>query len=409
MRITRSDGVMKGELSLAGSKSESNRALMIEAYLGQKCDIVNLSDSNDTLLLSKLLGEIETSAAGTLCTIDCADAGTVCRFLAAFLCQRKGLWRLTGDARLAQRPIAPLVDALRLLGANIRYERHYGHLPLIIEGTPLKLSDLLVDATQSSQFASSLLLMLPTLGKPVSVRLEGEPSSLPYIDMTMAMMNHFGADVSRVGNVIKVSPSGYSPCRYEVAPDWSSASYWLEAAALSSECHVVLNALCESSLQGDKAAVEMFGKLGVSCLFSPEGLVLGKTALSDDKPVFDFIHCPDLFPSVAAACAALDVKAVFAGVRNLRYKESSRVEAMIQELSKAGARFTASQDRVVLDKGIDPLATPSFCSHNDHRIAMSLSMLALRLPYVEIDGFEVVKKSYKNFWNDMETLGFQVF
>lgn len=408
MRISHPDAVLKGMLSLAGSKSESNRALMIQAYLGQKCDIFNLSDSNDTVLLSRLLGEIEKAVGDDVHTVDCADAGTVCRFLTTYLAQRKGKWLLTGNERLRQRPIAPLVDALRCLGADISYSCQEGQLPLIINGNNLKPRDIEIDASQSSQFVSSLLLMLPTLGKETSVRLVGELGSLPYIDMTIAIMNRFGAEVSRNGDRITVSPSGYSPCRYVVSPDWSSASYWLEAVALSEECRLILRNYRDNSLQGDEIAVEMFGRLGVSCSFSSEGMLVDKTGSVSDDLEFDFLRCPDLFPAVVATCAALNRKAVFTGVRNLRYKESDRVEAMIEELSKAGARFTVQADRVVLEKGLDARKTPVFMSHNDHRVVMSLSMLALKLPYVEIEGADAVKKSYKDFWKDMEKLDFQM-
>lgn len=407
MKIIHPDSIMKGELTIAGSKSESNRALMIQAYLGQKCGLVNLSDSNDTRLLSKLLDEIDNASDDAVHTIDCADAGTVCRFLLSYLAQKKGEWLLTGTERLKQRPIAPLVEALRCLGADIHYSRQEGQLTLIIKGVKLKLTDIEIDISESSQFASSLLMLLPTFHAPVRMKLTGDPSSLPYVDMTIAMMNHFGAKVSREDNVIKVSPSEYVPKRFVVSPDWSSASYWLEAAALSKECHLVLKNFSDNSLQGDRVAVDMFRKLGVDCSFTAEGLTITKSNVVDNDLSFNFLFNPDLFPALAVTCAALNKKAVFEGVQNLVYKESNRVEALVEELSKIGAQFDVQPDRIILNKGIDTDKMPVFSPHNDHRIAMSLSMLALRLPSVEVLEPDVVKKSYPDFWKDVYNVGFQ--
>ena len=406
MRIAHPDRVLEGRLSIAGSKSESNRLLMIGAYLGRDLDCKGLSDSNDTILLRNLLHQIDNADANSVNVIDGEDAGTVCRFLASYLAQKEGVWQLTGTDRLRQRPIAPLVDALRQLGADIAYTQKEGQLPIIIKGVRLKPNDVEIDISQSSQFTSSLLLMLPTLGEEVSVRLKGEPSSLPYLDMTIGMITRFGVKVWRENNIIKVSKLGYVPNSYVVSPDWSSASYWLEAAALSRDCHVVLSGFDKDSLQGDRVAAEMFGRLGVSCRYNEEGLEVTKSSVVEKGPVFDFIHNPDLFPAVAVTCAAICEKAVFKGVRNLQYKESDRVEALINELGKMGAEYEVQSDFVVQKKGVDTSKTPFFSTHNDHRVAMSLAMLALVCPFVEIDETDVVKKSYPSFWSDMKALGF---
>lgn len=407
MKIIHPDSILKGELTIASSKSESNRALMIHAYLGQKCELVNMSDSNDTRQLSKLLDEIDNASDDTAHTIDCADAGTVCRFLLSYLAQKKGTWLLTGTERLKQRPIAPLVEALRCMGADIHYSQQEGHLPIAIKGGELRPTDIEIDISESSQFASSLMMLLPSFHASVRMKLTGDPSSMPYVDMTIAMMNHFGAKVSREDNIIKVSPSEYIPKRFVVSPDWSSASYWLEAAALSRECHLVLKNFSDNTLQGDRVAVDVFRKLGVNCAFTAEGLEITKFKCADDDLSFDFLYNPDLFPAVSVACAALCDRVVLKGVRNLRYKESDRVDALITELSKIGAEYEVQSDIVIQKKGIDACKTPVFSTHNDHRIAMSLSMLALCLPSVVILEPDVVKKSYPGFWDDMYKLGFQ--
>ena len=375
------------DIQLPASKSESNRALMIAAYGGFAPDFQNLSDSNDTFVLSKALREIQQNKA----VIDIADCGTAARFLTTYLACREGEWILTGTERMKQRPVAPLVEALRRLGSDIQYVERDGCLPLRIKGKPIEGGKVQIEMHQSSQFASSLLLAAPMWAQGLEMELLGELSSLPYLEMTLAMMRHFGADVERNGRTILVKPKPYQSKSFTVEADWSAASYWYEMAALSDECEIRLRGLSLPSLQGDAVIVEWMKQFGVGTFAEKEALVLGKIPFEKRPLRFDFSAHPDLYPTLAATCAGLGVEAEFLGLDNLHLKESDRVEAMQAELAKIGRH------------------TLHFCAHNDHRIVMALAPLSMKFGSVTFDHPEVVNKSYPRFWSDVSFLKKQVF
>ena len=392
---TRSGRVFRfGEVTLPASKSESNRALMIAAYGGFAPDFQNLSDSNDTLVLKKALSclpFIDSRQRTNLCgndikgkqhTIDIADCGTAARFMTTYLACYEGDWLLTGTERMKQRPILPLVKSLRELGADIQFVEKEGCLPLRIKGKPISGGKAQIDMHQSSQFASSLLLAAPMWPKGLEMDLVGELTSLPYLEMTLTMMQHFGAEVERNGRIISVKPRPYQSNSFVVSGDWSAASYWYEMAALSEECEIRLRGLSLSSLQGDVVIVDWMKQLGVGTFVENNAIVLRKNPFEKHPVCFDFAAHPDLYPTMAATCTALNVDATFTGLDNLALKESDRVEAMQAELSKLGSR---------------PL---QFCSHNDHRIVMALAPLALLYGPISFDHPEVVEKSYPGFWSD---------
>jgi 3-phosphoshikimate 1-carboxyvinyltransferase len=374
------------DIQLPASKSESNRVLMIAAYGGFAPDCQNLSDSNDTLVLANALSEIQQSQAA----IDIADSGTAARFLTTFLSCRSGSWLLTGTERMKQRPIKPLVEALRRLGANIQYAEKEGFLPLKIEGKPIQGGKVQIDMSQSSQFASSLLLAAPTWPQGLEMEMFGDLSSLPYLNMTLVMMRHFSAQVERDGRTIIVKPQPYHNQLFIVEPDWSAASYWYEMAMFSEECEIKLKSLSLSkgraNLQGDTIIADWMSQLGVGTYVENDAIVLRKIPLERHTLNFDFSQHPDLYPTMAATCAGLNVEATFTGLDNLALKESNRVEAMQTELAKLG--------------------NPSlhFCAHNDHRVVMALAPLALHYGSVTFDHPEVVEKSYPNFWKDASFL-----
>ena len=401
-----------GEVCLPASKSESNRALMIAAYGGFIADFQNLSDSNDTLVLANALRDIQSKKP----IIDIADCGTAARFLTTFLARQSGSWLLTGTGRMKQRPVQPLVEALRGLGVNIQYAEKEGLLPLRIEGKPISGGKVQIDMSQSSQFASSLLLAAPMFPKGLEIELLGELSSLPYLDMTLAMMQHFGAETERKGKIVVIKPKPYQPTSFKISSDWSSASYWYEMAALSEECEIRLRSLSlskgRSNLQGDSIIAEWMKSLGVNTISEGDSLVLRKTSFEKRPLHFDFSATPDLFPTMAATCAGLQLEAHFTGIANLALKESDRVEAMKTELEKIGVKLEyVSENEIVLK----PLAQLSFfershplyfASHNDHRIVMSLAPLSMKLGSVTFDCPEVVEKSYPSFWLDTDFLRF---
>lgn len=364
--------LLKGSVSLPGSKSESNRALMIAAYSGFPLQVENLSDAHDTVLLKTLLED-------TSSTIDCEDAGTVARFLLTYLANKPGTWLLTGTPRLCERPMAPLVDALRQLGAEIIGDS----LPLKIVGKSLKGGSVTLDASQSSQFASSLLLAAPTWEHGLQLTLKGDPVSMPYLEMTIKMMEHYGVQVIREGNTIKVAHQPYQPRPFTVSSDWSAASYWYEMMALSDGGELLLKGLKPNSLQGDAVVAEWFKPFGVIATFEPEGARLTKVPVDPHDLIFDFTHAPDLFPAVCATCAALGVDAVFKGTATLSAKESDRLNALKAELSHLGEK------RV-------------FCTYGDHRIAMALASLWPKYGPIEVDDLSVVNKSYPSFWKEMK-------
>ena len=375
------------DIQLPASKSESNRALMIAAYGGFAPDFHNLSDSNDTLLIYKAL---QTRLSGV---IDIADCGTAARFLATYLACHGGDYLLTGTERMRQRPIKPLVDALLALGADIQYVDKQGFLPLQIKGKPIVGGKVSIDMTESSQYASSLLLATPIFAQGLELELLGNLSSLPYLDMTLAMMRHFGAEAVREGRTVMVKPKPYQPTSFTVSADWTAASYWYEIAAFSEECEIRLKGLSVNpSLQGDSIIAEWMQQLGVLTTFEGDAVVLRKTPFEKRPLSFDFSQYPDLYPTMAATCAGLEIEATFTGLDNLHLKESDRMEAMETELAKISDKPDGSPLR--------------FRSHNDHRVVMALAPLAIRYGPVSFDHPEVVEKSYPKFWQDAGFLCF---
>ena len=377
------------EVTLPASKSESNRALMIAAYGGFEPDFQNLSDSGDTMVLSEALRKAQS---GEL-IIDIADCGTAARFMTTYLACLEGDWLLTGTERMKQRPMAPLVEALRRLGADIQYVEKEGCLPLRIHGKALSGGKTSVDMSQSSQFASSLLLAAPMFSQGLELELLGELNSLPYLDMTLALMRHFSAHAERHGKTVVVKPQPYQQQPFTIEPDWTAASYWYEMAAFSEECEIRLHGLAGPStgsgtlsLQGDAIIAEWMSQLGVGTFIDGDDIVLRKIPFEKQPLHFDFSQHPDLYPTMAATCAGLKLDAVFTGLDNLTLKESDRVEAMRAELSKLGQQ---------------PLR---FCAHNDHRIAMALAPLSMLFGLVAFDHPEVVRKSYPHFWDDARFL-----
>ncbi len=406
MRTRNGRMVRFGEVTLPASKSESNRALMIAAYGGFAPDYQNISDSNDTQILmeslrglapmSFLFGDVgeRESMGGNPRVINIADCGTAARFLTTYLACHEGDWVLTGTDRMKQRPMTPLVDALCVLGADIQYVEKDGCLPLHIKGKPLQGGKASIDMTQSSQFASSLILAAPMWSQGLELELAGDLNSLPYLDMTVAMLSCFSAQAERQGRKVIVKPQPYQKQYFMVEPDWTAASYWYEMAAFSEECEIQLKGLRgpstfrqaqdsgTASLQGDAIIAEWMSQLGVGTFVGDDAVVLRKIPFEKRPLTFDFSQHPDLYPTLAATCIGLGFEATFTGLDNLTLKESDRVEAMRQELSKLDHR---------------PIR---FCAHNDHRVVMALAPLSLLFGPVGFDHPEVVEKSYPNYWDD---------
>ena len=396
------------DITLPASKSESNRALMIAAYGGFAPDFQNLSDSGDTMVLAEALESMsfqhgaargkesmlskaihKTQQGASI--IDIADCGTAARFMTTYLACHEGDWLLTGTERMKQRPIKPLVDALIAMGADIQYIERQGFLPLQIQGKLLQGGEANVAMVQSSQFASSLLLAAPIFSQGLELELLGEPSSVPYLDMTINMMCHFSAQVERSGKKVVVKPKQYRQQPFTIESDWTAASYWYEMAAFSEECEIKLRGLSAGSrtAQGDAIIAEWMKSFGVCTTVLEDGILLTKMPFERMPLSFDFTNCPDLYPTMAATCAGLGVEATFTGLDKLAFKESDRVVAMQTELARIGQQSLR------------------FCAHNDHRIVMALAPLSMLYGIVGFDHPEVVGKSYPNFWAEVSFLPIQ--
>ena len=385
------------DVNLVGSKSESNRVLMIGYYSGFTPRVTNLSESDDTKLLKEILSSLSSPYnPSSPKEINCRNAGTVFRFLATALSFRDGEWILTGSDRMLQRPVGDLVDALRTMGINIEYMGQEGFPPLRIQGkesakTRFVASQIHVDITNSSQFASSLLL-----AQPSHLHLVGDMSSVPYIDMTIDVMRKFGIDVHREGRDIFVQQSDYQDVEYSVESDWTCASYWYEIVAFSDNGRVRLRNLNLDSKQGDAIVTKWFEQFGVKSIQDGNDIIIthvvtDRVCSPDRVCLFDFTDNPDLYPTIAATCAGLNIQGHFTGLQNLVHKESDRVAAMTTELSRVGTRRATSLPIV-------------FDSHNDHRIAMALAPLAMKIGAIEINDADVVSKSYPNFWREFFNL-----
>lgn len=413
LQLSKPDRNIKGEITLAGSKSISNRALIIQALCEEAFDIHKLANAKDTETLQNLLASHNE-------ILDTGAAGTTFRFLTAYLAARPQTHILTGSKRMKQRPIGVLVDALRELGAEITYVEKEGYPPLRIEGQTdfggnARLS---IPAATSSQYITALLLIAPTLPQGMMLTLEGKVVSRPYIEMTLGLMAYFGVAHSWEGNEIRIEPQPYQAKDFTVEADWSAASYYYSLAALSNTCDLHLHGLFADSFQGDAVLQEIYTNFGVKTVFTATGVHLTKAADVTPPAMFeyDFIKCPDIAQTLAVTCAGLGTQGLFSGLATLRIKETDRIEALKTELMKVNSFFTALPKRLagssekeyfMLSEKAKWSALPTFATYEDHRMAMAFAPLGLYAS-VAIAEPTVVKKSYPDFWLDLEHLGFLV-
>ncbi|PKP52763.1 MAG: 3-phosphoshikimate 1-carboxyvinyltransferase [Bacteroidetes bacterium HGW-Bacteroidetes-1] len=407
MKIKVNNISFKAQVNLPGSKSISNRALMIRAYSGLNIIINGLSEADDTVMLERNLEMIaKSNDLSNLLLIDCGNAGTVFRFLLTYLASTSGKWILTGSARMKSRPVGDLVNSLRQLGADIQYVDNEGYPPLRIYGKPLKGGKTSVSMEKSSQFASSILMAGPIWHEGVSLDLTDNLSSLPYLEMTLQMMEGFGAIIGRSYRYVAVLPIQYSETDITIEPDWSAAAFWYELVALSAGGELLLKNLEFDSLQGDRKMKEMFVSLGVESFQEPDGVLIFKTGNVSSKLTFDLTNYPDMLPSLVATCCGLGVGATFSGLENLKYKESDRTAALHQQMMKIGCLFEQQSEGVYqLRPSKNTLNHTeeliSFETYGDHRMAMAFAPLALKLGSVDIEAPEVVEKSYPDYWKEL--------
>ncbi len=366
----------------------------------------NLSDSGDTVMLKRALKIIRVCAKSSIPTvIYTGNAGTVTRFLTAYLAQYEGKWLLTGNKRMNDRPISMLVDALNMLGADIKYTGNKTSPPLLINGTKLSGGTVAMEASKSSQFISALMLIAPYLNNPLRIVFDEKPVSFPYIVMTARLMEGSGVDVRYSEKEVSVSNGDYNLTGTDVEKDWSSAAFWYQTVALDKKSRIFLKGLSPDSIQGDKILVDVFEKLGVSTKFEKGGATISYSGDITKLFEYDFSDCPDIVPPVMAACAASGIKAIFKGIEHLRHKESDRIEKMNTELNKTGASIVKQNDNYLLLPGKRTQETIVFDTHGDHRIAMSLAPLSIVFNKITINNPEVVEKSYPQYWNQLANSG----
>lgn len=399
---------IQGEITLNGSKSISNRLLIIDALCGNKINYTNLSNADDTIFLKNILQSNDA-------ILNAGAGGTTFRFLTAFLATQEGREVvLTGSERMQQRPIKILVDALIALGADIAYEKNQHFPPLRIKGKKLKGGKINLPANISSQFITALLLIAPSLENGLEINLEGTIVSIPYIEMTLKMMNYFGikTEFSIENKFIRIEHGQYQPKDFFVEGDWSAASYYYSIAILANEATIKLNGLTDEKIQGDAVIASISNQFGIETLYDNQYIMITKKQNVLPKHfIYDFLRCPDLAQTVVCFCAAHCVDATFEGLQTLRIKETDRIQALNDELFNLGLATLEEIDNNTWElQNCMPQVPNEYNvkTYEDHRMAMAFAPLALKLNTITIDEPEVVSKSYPNFWKDLEKLGFEV-
>lgn len=396
--------LLNASLLLPSSKSISNRVLIINQLSGKSYRPMNLAECEDTNVMVDGLNTTEE-------VVDIRAAGTAMRFLTAYFAVTSGCHVLTGTVRMKKRPIRVLVDALRSLGADVEYIGEEGFPPLRIVGKSLEGGELVVDGGVSSQFVSALLMVGPMLTKGLRLVLKGITVSRPYIDMTLQLMRHFGAQADWENRqIIQVRPGGYRSVPIVVEADWTAASYWYEVVALAKGGEVELAGLRSQSMQGDSSVKELFGQLGVETIFTDRGVLLRKQPIAVKCLEHDFVNQPDLAPTFVVTCALLGIPFRFSGLQSLRIKETDRVEALVRELGKLGYDLKQnSVSEISWDGKRRPIEkVPAIDTYEDHRMAMAFAPVACCIPDLVINDPQVVSKSYPNFWKDMQKAGFSI-
>lgn len=390
-------------IKITGSKSESNRLLLLQS-LFPEIEIENLSNSDDSQLMQKAL-------SSTSDVIDIHHAGTAMRFLTAyFATQENREVTITGSSRMKERPIKILVDALRSLDADITYIENEGFPPLFIKGKDLNKNKVTLKANVSSQYISALLLVASKMDKGLRLQLDGEITSIPYINMTLALLEQIGVETTFKDNTIEVKPfsNGLKNAKLVVESDWSSASYFYSIVALSPvDTQITLSAYKENSLQGDASLSEIYKQFGVETLFNDNSITLIKKSNLSKSIDLDLANSPDIAQTIAVTCFGLGISCNLTGLHTLKIKETDRLEALKSEIEKLGGNVKITNDSLHLETSNCIEEGIEIATYNDHRMAMAFAPLALKTN-IKINDAEVVSKSYPDFWKDLEFLGFKI-
>ncbi len=401
IEIANKNKAIYGTVALESSKSISNRLLIIKQLSKSKIEIQNLSTSNDTKILSKILNEYQTKK-----NIYCQNAGTALRFVVAFLAAKEGIWKVSGSKRMHERPIKPLIDCLAELGTEIKYLEKKGFPPIEIRSKKLKSKKLSLPGDISSQFISALLLVAPTIENGLNLEITSKILSKPYINMTLDLMNEFGIEYSWKNNLIKVQEQSYLGKSIHVENDWSAASFWYSFLALSKSGEIKIPNLYANSIQGDSILSIIYSKLGIKTEFNEDSIILSKTKNTAKEIELDLSSHPDLALPIIVTCAGLGTKAHLMGLESLKIKESNRLECIKTELEKFNVISYVSDSSIKIIENQKILQPISIIEcHDDHRIPMSIAPLIMKVDSIKFTDKEVVNKSYPKFWQDLRKVG----
>ena len=400
IRLRHKSGSVVGKIQVTGSKSESNRMLLLQALFPQ-IELTNLSNSDDTVAMKSGL-ESEDAL------VDIGHAGTTMRFLTAYFSTIENQEKtLTGSQRMQERPIGILVDALRQLGADITYLKNEGYPPLLIKGKKLSANEVRLSADISSQYITALMLIAPRLAGGLRLHLQGKITSVPYIKMTQSLLHEIGIEASFSDQTIEISPKmDIDATTHAVESDWSSASYYFGIAALAKEADIHLSTYKENSLQGDRVLMNIYEQLGVQSSIENNTLHLQKQALRSTSIQLDLSNAPDIAQTIVVSCYGLGIACDIKGLHTLKIKETDRLVALQNELTKLGATIEITDRSLHLHKRNNPIRPNVLIeTYHDHRMAMAFAPLALLVP-IRIQDADVVTKSYPGFWKDLEMNGF---
>jgi 3-phosphoshikimate 1-carboxyvinyltransferase len=411
LKLNQSSCKLQSIIKIAGSKSETNRLLLLQA-LYPEIQIENISNSDDSEVMQKALQNSKLKTQNSE-LIDVHHAGTAMRFLTAYFAMKEGKEVvLTGSSRMKERPIKILVEALQQLGAEITYEEKEGFPPIKITGKRITQNKVSLSANVSSQYISALLLIAPKLENGLELTLEGEITSIPYIKMTLALLYEIGVETSFVGNKILVLPK---PTTYNLQPitiesDWSSASYFYSIIALSEVgTQITLSSYKQNSLQGDSVLAEIYKVFGVETVFNDNKTISIAKINNSQFTIhnLDLNNSPDIAQTIAVTCFGLGISCHLTGLHTLKIKETDRLEALQVELTKLGATISVTNDSLTLENSVFNFVITrnvAIATYQDHRMAMAFAPLALKTSLIIKDA-EVVSKSYPDFWKDIESVG----
>ena len=400
LTLRHQSGNLHGRIQITGSKSESNRMLLLQALYPQ-ITLDNLSNSDDTVAMKSGLESVKNM-------VDIGHAGTSMRFLSAYYSTLENQEKiLTGSSRMQERPIGILVDALRQLGADISYLKNEGYPPLLIKGKRLTASEVRLSANISSQYITALMLIAPSLPDGLRLYLEGKITSIPYIEMTLSLLHKIGVDAIFSGQHIQVFPKkDITQITHAVESDWSSASYYFSMVALAKEADVSLSTYKKDSLQGDRVLMDVYQQFGVKSSIENNTLALKKQTIGSTHVQLDLSDAPDIAQTIAVTCYGLGLSCSLTGLHTLKIKETDRLVAMQNELSKLGATIEITDKSLHLHKRTNPIRPNVLIeTYHDHRMAMAFAPLGLLVP-IRIQDADVVTKSYPGFWKDLEQSGF---